>query len=96
MDFIQTEILDESYKKDEASGGESSKQNDDVDKKIQLKITRLNENFLSNLKVNSIYFLQIIVFKHILLAFSIADLGHFFEFLKSFLQSLFMLMIARV
>lgn len=62
MDFIQTEILDESYKNDEAPGGESSQQKDDVDKKIQIKITRLNENFLSSLKVNSVYFIQIKVF----------------------------------
>lgn len=45
MDFIQNEILAETYKKEE--------QNDvDLNNKKIIKITRIDENFLSDLKVN--------------------------------------------
>jgi hypothetical protein len=47
MDFIQNEILAETYKKEE--------QNDvDLNNKKIIKITRIDENFLSDLKVNSL------------------------------------------
>jgi hypothetical protein len=59
MDFIQAEILSESYKKDDlASGTSSDQQSDEAEKKVQLKITRINENFLSSLKVNNMSLLS--------------------------------------
>ena len=59
MDFIQAEILSESYKKDDlASCASSDQQSDEAEKKVQLKITRINENFLSSLKVNNVSLLS--------------------------------------